>query len=76
MLAGNYETAMSIFMLVSIIMFIKGFNSIFGIEIFEEAAGDGVYLMLCLGIIQIITPFIKGQTMKKDGDIFDILSGK
>ena len=74
-LAGSYETAMSIFMLVSIIMFIKGFNGIVGLEVFEEAAGDGVYLMLCLGIAQIITPFVKYK-VKDDKDIFDIISGK
>ena len=46
----------------------------FGIPLFEERAGDGIYCMLALGLLQLLAPFIK-KTEKEDKDIFDMLSG-
>ena len=75
-IAGAYELVIALGILFYCLQFYRELNSFLGIEVFEQKAGDGVYAMIFLGILQIVALFVGRQNQENDRDIFDILSGK
>ena len=72
--AGLCESVIAVTLISRIYMHFKELNDMVGMDVFEHAVGIGLYFMLALGILQMLSS--AGKSTKKDEDIFDILSGK
>ena len=73
-IAGFYEAVIALVIMFYCLQLYSDLNAFIGIEVFEEKAGDGIYAMILLGVIQMAVVFV--HTREKDKDVFDILSGK